>query len=370
MLPSLFLAWVIGFLVRRNAPGWGLVDHPTDGHKGHDQPTPLGGGLAIAFAVVFPFALGQFLLLCDAYGIEAVGWNIPDFVSTHAVGLIAQSAKLWTVLGAACVLMLIGLIDDSRGLHWTVRLVSQFIVAAVVVWMFDWGLTAFIPFRIASQSLAVIWIVALINAFNMLDNMDGLSAGVTTICSAALATVLFIAPDPATGQPQLFVIGFLLVLIGSLIGFLAHNTPPAKLFMGDAGSYFIGFCLAIATMQATYTDYHSPRPHAALAPLCIMAVPLYDMVSVIAIRLWKRQSIFQADRRHFSHRLVDAGLSKTAAVGTIYGVTAATGVAALFLHRVSFRGAIYIFAAVGCSLMIMAVVERLARLRKKRRERR
>ena len=94
-----------------------------------------------------------------------------------------------------------------------------------------------------------------------------------------------------------------------------------------------------------------------------MAVPLYDMMSVILIRLWKRQSPFRPDRRHFSHRLVDAGLSKTKAVATIYGITAATGVAALFLHRVSWKGAIVIGALVAASLALIAVIERMVKRR-------
>ena len=361
MLPSLLLAWIAGFLVRRNAPACGLVDRPGDSHKGHDQPTPLGGGLAIALAVVLPFLVGQILLMRIEAPIGLFGLEIPEFIRVHAAGLLSQMMKLWTLLGAALVLMAIGLIDDARGLPWQVRLLVQVFVAAVVVWMWDWGLTAFVPLKIISQILAVLWIVALINAFNMLDNMDGLSAGVATICAGALVMILIASPDPQTGQPQLFVIGFLLVLIGAMVGFLAHNTPPARLFMGDAGSYFIGFCLAIATMQATYTDYHGGHRHAVLAPLCVMAVPLYDMISVILIRLWNRQSPFRPDRRHFSHRLVDAGLSKTQAVATIYGVTAATGVAALFLHRVSWQGAILIGGIVVASLALIAVIERLVK---------
>ena len=366
LLPSLLLAWAGGFVVRRFAPAWGLVDRPGEGHKGHDQATPLGGGLAIALAVILPFLVGQIAVMRVDAGVGLFGLPVPEFVTTHLAGLMSQMGKLWTVLIAGGVLVVVGVIDDARGVPWQLRLLVQLVVAGTVVWMWDWGLTAFVPLKIASQALAVLWIVALINSFNMLDNMDGLSAGVATICAGALVMVLIVSPDPSTGQPQLFVIGFLLVLVGALVGFLMHNTPPAKLFMGDAGSYFIGFCLAIATMQATYTDFHGGRPHAVFAPLCIMAVPLYDMASVIVIRLAHRQSPFQPDRRHFSHRLVDAGLSKTQAVATIYFIAAATGVAAVFLHRVNWQGAMGIAAAVVFALAMLAVVERV--VRRKRRD--
>src|SRR5205085_1367522 len=120
-------------------------------------------------------------------------------------------------------------------------------------------LTAFIPYPLVTESLSVLWIVALINAFNMLDNMDGLSAGVAAIAAAMLAAVLLLSPDPTTNHPQLFVAGLLFVLIGSLLGFLWHNRPPAKIFMGDSGAYFIGFTIAVAALLASYTGYHSPR---------------------------------------------------------------------------------------------------------------
>jgi len=359
MLPSLLVAWAMGFAVRKHAAQWGLLDVPDEGHKGHDRAVPLGGGVAIAVAVLFTFFCIS-VLLSVAAG-DASFWEPPEIVRKHIPGVMSQLTKLWTILGAAALLMVVGLIDDIRGLSWPIRLGCQLAVAIAVVWRNDWDMSLFLPGEVLSQAIAVLWIVALVNAFNMLDNMDGLSAGVAAICAAALATVLVIAPDPQTGQPQLFVIGFLLVLIGALVGFLIHNTPPAKLFMGDAGSYFIGFCLGIATMQATYTDYHGGRPHAVLAPLCIMAVPLYDMASVIAIRLWNRQSPFRADRRHFSHRLVDARFSKTQAVAIIYMITAATGVAALFLHRVGLTGAVVIFGVVVGALVMLAVVERAAR---------
>jgi UDP-GlcNAc:undecaprenyl-phosphate GlcNAc-1-phosphate transferase len=209
----------------------------------------------------------------------------------------------------------------------------------------------------------VLWIVALVNSFNMLDNMDGLSAGVAAICGGALAAALLLAPDPETGVPQLFTAGFLLVLVGALVGFLLHNRPPAKLFMGDAGSYFIGFCLATLSMQATYADYSSGTRHAVLVPLCILAVPLYDMTSVILIRLLEGRSPFQADRRHFSHRLVDLGFTRPQAVLIIYLMTAATSLAGVAMQQVSLSGAIALIAVVGCVLGLVAILENAPRKR-------
>src|SRR5690606_15376369 len=103
-------------------------------------------------------------------------------------------------------------------------------------------------------------------------------------------SVLLLAPDPTTAGPQLFVGGFLLVLTGSILGFLFHNRPPAKIFMGDAGSYLIGFCMAVMTILATFGTYEPGRRHAILAPLCILAVPLYDLTTVLYIRLREGRS--------------------------------------------------------------------------------
>jgi UDP-GlcNAc:undecaprenyl-phosphate GlcNAc-1-phosphate transferase len=353
--PSLLIAWAAGFVVRRRAARWGLVDEPSD-RKAHAQPTPLGGGLAIWLGVAAPLVLGQLILWCAAAGwID--GARLPELVQEHLGGLRQQSPNLWAVLAGATAMMILGLVDDRRGLDWRIRLAAQFFVATAMV-LLGFRLTLFIELPAATATLSVLWIVGLINSFNMLDNMDGLSAGVAAIAALMLAAVMLLAP----GQPQLFVAGFLLVLVGALVGFLFHNRPPARLFMGDAGSYLIGFCLAIATLLATYAGVGAPR-HALLAPLCVLAVPLYDTASVVWIRLREGRSPFHADRRHFSHRLVELGLSPTRAVLTIYLASATCGLGAFLLHRVDTVGAALVLLLVGCVLAIIAILETAGRKR-------
>ena len=171
-----------------------------------------------------------------------------------------------------------------------------------------------------------------------------------------LAAVMLLAPDPVTNQPQLFVGGFLLVVVGALLGFLFHNRPPARLFMGDAGSYWIGYLLATATLSATYAGSDVPR-HAILAPLCVLAVPLYDTLTVVFIRLRAGRSPFHGDKSHFSHRLVELGMTKPQAVATIYLTTAACGLGALLLHQVGTAGAMILFLQVVCVLVLVGVLE-------------
>ena len=153
--------------------------------------------------------------------------------------------------------------------------------------------------------------------------------------------------------------GLLLVLVGSLAGFLWHNRPPAKLFMGDAGSYLIGYMLAMTTLTATFAGEDLPR-HAILAPLCVLAVPLYDTASVVWIRLRSGRSPFAGDTSHFSHRLVELGMSPVQAVLTIYLATATCGLGALLLYQVNTAGACVILLLVGCVLLLVAILETAA----------
>ncbi|HND53738.1 MAG TPA: MraY family glycosyltransferase [Pirellulaceae bacterium] len=359
VLPPLVLACLATFVIRRWAPRWGLVDQPA-ARKVHTTPTPLGGGLGIWFGVVTTFGLGQLALAIVAFQPGLAEW-VPEAVRPHLAGLQAKSGGLWGLLAGGTVLVFLGLTDDKRGLPWQLRLVVQFAVAAGCVAWLGLRLTAFIGIPAITFGLSVVWIVALINSFNMLDNMDGLSAGIGTISASVLAAVLLLAPDPQTHRPQLFVVGYLLVLVGGLLGFLFHNRPPARIFMGDAGSYFLGFYIATATLLATYAGYQSPTPHAIFAPVCVMAVPLYDMTTVLWIRIREGRSPFQADKCHLSHRLVDLGLTKVQAVLTIYLLTLTCGLGALLLHRVDLLGACFILLLIVCLLTLIAILESTAR---------
>lgn len=361
LVPSVLVTWAAAFLVRRYGPRWGLVDRP--GHrKVHTAPMPTGGGLSIWVGIVLPLALGQlvlWLLVASGSGGLAAAIGVPQSVAVHLPGLAQQSGKLWTLLAGGTVLLILGLIDDRRGLGWRLRLAVQTAVAVAIVWA-GWRMTLFLDMPWATGALSVLWIVGLINSFNWLDNMDGLSAGVAAICASMLAALMLLAPSPATQHPQLFTGGFLLVVVGSLVGFLWHNRPPARLFMGDAGAYLIGYLLATATLTGTYASY-SGRQHAILAPLCILAIPLYDTVTVVFIRLRAGRSPFEGDKSHFSHRLVELGMTKPQAVLTIYLATATCGLGAFLLHQVDLIGALTILLLIGCVLVLVGILETAGR---------
>lgn len=360
--PSLLVSLGVTAVIRRLAPGWGLIDKPNH-RKVHITPTPLGGGLGVWSGIVGVFLLGQ-IALWIVQSQPDYAALLPDFARPHLAGIAAQTPKLWVLLAGGTVLMLLGLADDRWGLHWRLRLFVQAATAsACMLLVKNLQLTVFLDWPWLTFPLTVLWIVALVNAFNMLDNMDGLSGGVAVIAGGFLAAVMLIAPNPKSAGPQLFVAGLLLVLVGSVLGFLHHNRPPAKIFLGDAGSYLIGFLLASATLLASYTGYQGATRHAVLTPLLVMAVPLYDMASVIVIRLRNGKSPFEADKNHFSHRLVELGMSRVEAVLTVYLTTAVCSLAALLLHRTDGPGAAIVLVLVLGVLSLIAVLEAASRRR-------
>lgn len=354
-IPAFAVAVVVVYGVRRLAGRIGLLDKP--GHrKVHTVATPLGGGIGIWAGVLSVFAGGTLFVWL---GRTDASWQqyVPAALIRHLPGMWSRVDELWWVLGAATVMAILGLVDDIRGLPWQWRLGVEFSVAAAVVLWMGYELTAFIPWPWVTSSLSILWIVAMVNSFNMLDNMDGLSGGVAAIIAAALGGVMLLTPDPGTGQSQLFVAALLFVIAGALLGFLWHNKPPAKIFMGDAGSYFVGFLIAVATLLATYAGYQEDRPHAVLSPLCVMAVPLYDMLTVLWIRLREGRSPFEGDKSHFSHRLVQLGMSKTQAVLTIYLVTLTCGLAGLLIGRVDIWSAGLVLGIVVSMLLLTIILE-------------
>jgi len=355
IVPSFVISLVMVALVRRWAERLGLMDRP-GARKVHSHPIPLGGGIGIWLAVLLTFLSGGtvvWLLSQNALGDLRAALNIPEEVAVFFPGMVYRFGQMLGLLVAGTVLMVLGLADDRYGLKWQIRLGVEFAVAAFVVFGLGMQLTAFLPWNWIAGVISVVWIVALVNSFNMLDNMDGLSGGVAAIVATMLAIMLLSTP----AQPQIFVAAMLLVLVGGLLGFLVHNWPPAKIFMGDAGSYFVGFWIACCTLLATYAGSKTSQPHAILAPVFVLAIPLYDMISVITIRISEGRSPFEGDKRHFSHRLVEMGLTKKQAVLTIYLATATCGLGALLLPRVDMVGALIASAIVLCALGLIRILE-------------
>lgn len=351
LLPSFVLSFAATALMRRVAPSLGLVDRPA-ARKVHEHPTPLGGGVGIWCGVVVPLALVHVACFVLA-GREAPPAWLPADIAVHIDGVPYRSGQMWAVIAGGTVLSLMGLFDDRRPLPWLPRLVVQVGVAAALVAAGVRG-TVFVPLPWIGVVVTLGWMLVLINSFNFLDNMDGLSGGIAFVAAGLFAVVML----HSTGEPRWFVGGVLLMLTGAVGGFLCHNLPPARIFMGDCGSYFIGVMLASMTVLGTFYDESTGSRHVMLAPLCILAVPLYDFASVIVIRLVQRRSPFQPDKSHFSHRLVELGLTRATAVRTIHLVTLTTGLGALVLYEVpGWSAAWLVVAMVACQLGVIAVLE-------------
>jgi len=349
--------WVVSW-VKLHAQGLRLIDMPNE-RKVHTQPIPRGGGLGIWLGVLSVFSIGTLAVALASYSPSMLPESIPESLRLIVPGLWSKLGSIWLLLAGGSVVAILGLMDDRFGLDWKVRIAVEFAVAAGIVYGLQLQLTAYIDLPWLTPILSVIWIVMLINSFNMLDNMDALSAGVAAIISGMLALMLLTTSEPSQREPQLFVAVMALALLGGLIGFLKHNWPPASIFMGDSGSYFVGYWIAVTTLLSTYSGSSGQAPHAVFAPLCLLAIPIYDTLSVIAIRLREGRSPFQADKKHFSHRLVELGMTKRQAVGTIYLATLTCSLGALLLPRTDWIGAGLVLLIVFAMLGLIALLESL-----------
>jgi len=301
-------------------------------------------------AIFWAFALPFFAVL-----IAAQVAHLSDPTHIAYLGGIREKAPLAvTILMAAFLLHVMGLIDDRKALGPYLKLIVQLAAAAAVV----------VPFRdmrvlvalgpAVSIPITILWIVGITNAFNFLDNMDGLSAGV-----AAVATTAFLITTLLIGQ--WFVAASLALLLGALLGFLCFNFPPARIFMGDSGSLVLGFLLGVLTVRTTFLAPGATWGagwYAVFAPVIVLAVPLYDLIVVSIIRLSRGKSPFVGDTNHFSHRLVARGMTRRTAVLCLYLLTAATSVAAILLPYVqSTFAAMLIFAQTLLVLGVVALLE-------------
>lgn len=304
---------------RRLALRWDVLDHPA-GRKIHHRPTPLLGGAAIA-ATFYLVTLGcaAAVLSIDRLGMAWLRETVEDLL-----GPGGERKALGILLGGL-LMFLLGVVDDLKALRPKWKLAGQIAISLLTVWF---GVRAeLFVFRdpVSSTLLTVFWLVLVTNSMNLLDNMDGLCGGISIIAAATLALAM------QSGSDTVIARGLLFIFMGSVAGFLWHNRPPARIFMGDSGAMFNGYLLAAVSVAGTFhVEGQGPRL-SVVAPLLALSVPLFDTLSVIWIRLRHGDSIFLGDKRHFSHRLVEAGMSRPGAVGFILLVGALVGLNAAML---------------------------------------
>jgi UDP-GlcNAc:undecaprenyl-phosphate GlcNAc-1-phosphate transferase len=307
--------------VRVLARRWGVMDEPGE-RKVHAVAMPRLGGLGV-FAAFNAVVVAGFAL---APRLAELPW-----VRTHFEGIVTQlqeahrvEAKLLAVVSGAAVAFGVGLLDDILGTRFPVWAKALGQVLATLLLIAAGVQTSFMPYEWMNAVVTFLWVVGMTNAFNLLDNMDGLAAGVACVASGVLLL-------NAWALGEVFISLILVAFIGSLLGFLVFNFQPASIFLGDCGSLFIGYLMGSLTLLERYVSHASSGFFPVLMPVLVLAVPLMDTVTVVVIRLRERRPIYVGDSRHLSHRLVSLGFSQRAAVLFLYLVTFCFGLGAASL---------------------------------------
>jgi UDP-GlcNAc:undecaprenyl-phosphate/decaprenyl-phosphate GlcNAc-1-phosphate transferase len=240
-----------------------------------------------------------------------------NIFSLLGYGLGRRRLQLGAILFGAGAMLALGLLDDKHELRPGAKFVGQVLIAGLVA-ASGAQITLFVHSQLFHYAITILWIATVINAFNFMDNMNGLCAGLGAIGAGYFA--LLAARE---GQYLVAIIAFL--TCGALLGFLPYNFPSARAFLGDAGSHLVGYLLAVlAILPHFYTPRH-PRRVAVLIPLFVLALPLVDMVWVVLLRWRAHQPFYVGDTNHLSHRMVRLGLSRTQTVIAIWFAAATIG---------------------------------------------
>lgn len=337
---AFLLAFITAFVITpytiRLAKKVGAVDIPND-RRVNKKPMPRLGGLA----VIAGFLVSVIYLVISA-SIEGKINLLEDNLNIKLLG----------ILGGMLVLGIVCYIDDVKDIKPLVKLAGQ-VAAAVIVASSGVLIDNFtIPFKensfvlneVFSFILTVGWIVGITNAINLIDGLDGLSSGITLISCLSLVVVF------ALNESPLIAIILITALAGAIVGFLPYNFNPAKTFIGDVGSNFMGFALAIISILGVAKTYTAI---VLIAPIMILALPIFDTIWAIIRRIVKSKSIkgvFKADRGHLHHRLMAKGYTQKQSVLILYGATATLGMTAIILLDSG------IWKAASFALLVIAIV--------------
>ncbi|HUA69005.1 MAG TPA: MraY family glycosyltransferase [Candidatus Saccharimonadales bacterium] len=288
-----------------------LVDDPGQ-RKIHDQPIPLAGGLAVLTGILLPLAAGAILLKSGA--------EVLNQAQPIAHGLERRGLELITIAFGAIAITILGLLDDKHELKPLAKFTGQLLIAIAVA-MACKRVTLFVPNIAFSYAITILWVLTVVNAFNFMDNMNGLCAGL-----GAVGALLFAVIAAANGEYLVATIEFL--VCGALLGFLPWNFPNARAFLGDSGSHLVGYLLAVMAILPHFYTKQNPRPLAVLSPLLVLAVPLIDLAQVVIRRTLHRKPFWIGDTNHLSHQLVRLGLNWTRAVLLLWLIAVMIGVLA------------------------------------------
>ena len=318
---ALAVSFAVTPAVKICAKHFGAVDVPKDNRRMHKVPIPRMGGLAIFLGFI---------------------------VSVLLFGKLDQ--QMSAILLGAVLVVILGIVDDKMALPPSIKFVGQ-IVAALIPALNGVDIERFTnPFAdgsyfslgIFSVPITVIWIVGLINAVNFIDGLDGLAVGVSSIASITMFTIAVLVSET-------YVAIVMAALAGACIGFMPYNMNPAKIFMGDTGSMFLGYILATMSIQGLFKFY---AVISFAVPFIMLGLPIFDTAFAIIRRLLKGQSPLKADRGHVHHRLIDMGFDQKQSVAILYVLSAILGLSAVLLTTSGEVKIIILVVAVLLSVMI------------------
>ena len=299
---AIVVAYVSTPLVKALAQRVGAVDVPKDGRRMHDHPIPRMGGLAIFFGFILPVLL-----------------------------FVELTPQIKGMLMGGIIIVVLGIFDDIYSLKAWFKFLVQ--IAAALVAVFSGNIVSTLSnpnifssnpwwdLGVLSVPFTVLWIVAITNAVNLIDGLDGLACGVSTISSMTLLVIAMVVPEPTVAI-------LMAALAGGCIGFLPYNLNPAKIFMGDTGSTFLGFILAVVSVQGLFKLY---TIISFVVPFLMLGLPIFDTAFAFIRRIAHGQNPMSPDRSHVHHRLIDMGLDQKQAVAVLYVISAILGLSAVVL---------------------------------------
>jgi len=325
--------------VREYARSRAIHDNP-GGHKSHTTPVPYLGGVAMVLAFSAAMFIGVVLRRSAVIEGREISITIGNLFA-QGDGLLRE---LGVVLGLALVFSLMGLVDDLRGLSPWLRFA---VGLALAVGLVSYGvrLDSALPLWLDSV-ISVVWILGITNAFNLLDNIDGLAAGTAAVASAAF---FFIAVINDQQYSALLAIG----LAGAMLGFLRSNFNPATIYMGDAGSLFIGFMMAYLGLKMRTSVTEVPQ---LFAPVVVLGVAVLDTTLVVVSRIRRGVSPFTGGQDHLSHRFLRLGLSVRRSVTVLLVASIALGVLAVGLSEAPAGVGYWLLAAIVASGVMATIV--------------
>lgn len=324
---SFLVALILTPVVRSLAVKMGAIDIPKDNRRMHNHPIPQMGGLAIFFGFIFSVLI-----------------------------FVPLSDQIRGMLLGAVIIVILGIFDDIKALQARFKLVVQIIAALIAA--FSGNLIEYIAnpnifssnpywqFGWLAYPITILWIVGMTNAVNLIDGLDGLACGVSSISSLTLLIIALLV-----GEPDVALL--VAAVAGGCLGFLPYNMNPAKIFMGDTGSTFLGYVLAVISIQGLFKWY---TLISFVVPFLLFGLPIFDTCFAMIRRIAHGQSPMQADRSHVHHRLIDMGFSQKQAVAVLYVITAILGLSAVVLTTSGAVKAMLLLLALGVAGAVALLV--------------